>query len=572
MSDKKKPKNSKTENENVVDILEGSPLENAEDLKQEGTGTEPAWSEEMESSDDAPDGSKAESIEPENTQTEIPEEESVELVTTTKYKELSEKKKKEKKEKKKKEKKPLDRAAKKKRRRIILCSLLGVVIVFFAVSKVFGSSGPQTFVMTTGAITGEIEQTISTSGTVTTETTKSYFSDVDVKIGDVAVAAGVAVKAGDVLISYDAEDLATKTTLAQLKIQSNQGNYNNSVQSNGQKWGDLNEANVNISVLDQQIADTEAYITNLENKIEQKKSDLAYEGALLQISLLDWQDHPDSDEYMNLQKLVQLNSYEQQNNAEVKGWEDELAVYNKMLSDYKEYRSEMKSQKSSAEAGRMTSGARQELEADNQTKGIEASDSLESLQAAANGVVAEFDGVVTEVNAVEGGTVATGSQLLKLESTQDVMVRVTVTKYDLDKIAVGQNAKVTIGSQEYEGKVTKINKMAEQNNSGASVVGTEIKITNPDSEVILGVEAKVIISTAQEKDVVLIPVTAVNVDMEGEFVYVVQENILVKKRITTGISSDTMVQVTEGLSEGEQVVTDVTANLMEGMAVATMSQ
>ena len=232
----------------------------------------------------------------------------------------------------------------------------------------------------------------------------------------------------------------------------------------------------------------------------------------------------------------------------------------------------MKSQKSSAEAGRMTSGARQELEADNQTKGIEASDSLESLQAAANGVVAEFDGVVTEVNAVEGGTVATGSQLLKLESTQDVMVRVTVTKYDLDKIAVGQNAKVTIGSQEYEGKVTKINKMAEQNNSGASVVGTEIKITNPDSEVILGVEAKVIISTAQEKDVVLIPVTAVNVDMEGEFVYVVQENILVKKRITTGISSDTMVQVTEGLSEGEQVVTDVTANLMEGMAVATMSQ
>jgi len=572
MSDKKKPKNSKTENENVVDILEGSPLENAEDLKQEGTVTEPAWSEEMESSDDAPDGSKAESIEPENTQTEIPEEESVELVTTTKYKELSEKKKKEKKEKKKKEKKPLDRAAKKKRRRIILCSLLGVVIVFFAVSKVFGSSGPQTFVMTTGAITGEIEQTISTSGTVTTETTKSYFSDVDVKIGDVAVAAGDAVKAGDVLISYDAEDLATKTTLAQLKIQSNQGNYNNSVQSNGQKWGDLNEANVNISVLDQQIADTEAYITNLENKIEQKKSDLAYEGALLQISLLDWQDHPDSDEYMNLQKLVQLNSYEQQNNAEVKGWEDELAVYNKMLSDYKEYRSEMKSQKSSAEAGRMTSGARQELEADNQTKGIEASDSLESLQAAANGVVAEFDGVVTEVNAVEGGTVATGSQLLKLESTQDVMVRVTVTKYDLDKIAVGQNAKVTIGSQEYEGKVTKINKMAEQNNSGASVVGTEIKITNPDSEVILGVEAKVIISTAQEKDVVLIPVTAVNVDMEGEFVYVVQENILVKKRITTGISSDTMVQVTEGLSEGEQVVTDVTANLMEGMAVATMSQ
>ncbi|MDE5908444.1 MAG: efflux RND transporter periplasmic adaptor subunit [Lachnospiraceae bacterium] len=573
MSDKKKQKNNKTGKENVVDILEETTVsENAEGTNMEVVETKEAQMEGAQQADGTLDGANAKGAEQENTQTKASAMESVELVTTTKSKDLPEKKKKEKKEKKKKEKKPLDRAAKKKRRRIILCSILGVVIVFFAVSKVFGSNGPQTFVMTTGAFTGEIEQTISTSGTVTTELTKSYFSDVDVKIGDVAVAAGDAVKAGDILISYDAEDLATKTTLAQLKIQSNQGNYNDSVQSNGQKWGDLNEANVNISVLDQQIADTEAYITNLENKIEQKKSDLAYEGALLQISLLDWQDHPDSDEYMNLQKLVQLNSYEQQNNEEVKGWEDELAVYNKMLSDYKEYRSEMKSQKSSAEAGRMTSGARQELEAENQTKGIEASNSLESLQAAANGVAAEFDGVVTEINAVEGGTVATGSQLLKLESTQDVMVRVTVTKYDLDKIAVGQNAIVTIGSQEYEGKVTKINKMAEQNNSGASVVGTEIKITNPDSEVILGVEAKVIISTAQEKDAVLIPVTAVNVDMEGEFVYVVEENILVKKRITTGISSDTMVQVTEGLSDGEQVVTDVTANLMEGMVVAAMPQ
>ena len=551
MSDKKKKKNNVTNQEDMVDILEEVALEN--------TDSEVSKSGAIES-----EVSEAKDLEPESEKLERTE------LKSEEPKKLPEKKEKKKKEKK--EKKPLDRAAKKKRRKIILFIVIGVVVLLFILSKALGGNGPQAVVMTTGAVAGEIEQTINTSGTVTTEMTKSYFSDVNVKIGDVAVKAGDAVKEGDVLISYDADSLAKEIELAKLKQQSNQGNYNNSVQSNNEKWGDLNEANVNLSVLDQQIADTEAYITNLENKIEQKKSDLAYEGALLQISLLDWQDHPDSDEYMNLQKLVQLNSYEQQNNAQVKEWEDELAVYNKMLSDYKEYRSEMKSQKSSAEAGRMTSGARQELEAENQTRQIETNDSLESLEAVSGGIVAEFDGVVTEVNAVEGGTVATGTQLLKLESTQDVMVRISVTKYDLDKIAVGQSAKVTIGSKEYEGKVTKINKMAEQNNSGASVVGTEIKITNPDSDVILGVEAKVIISTAQEKNAVLIPVTAVNVDMDGEFVYVVEENILVKKRIATGISSDTMVQVTEGLTEGEQIVTDVTTGLMEGMTVMAMPQ
>ena len=274
--------------------------------------------------------------------------------------------------------------------------------------------------------------------------------------------------------------------------------------------------------------------------------------------------------HLNLQKQIQLNNYEQNNNAEIKGWEDELEVYNDMLADYKEYRSEMKSQKNSAEAGKMTVGAKEELEATNQTKEIEAQDKLENLENASSGITAEFDGVVTEISAVEGSTVAQGAQLLKLESTEDVSVKISVTKYDLDKIAVGQKATVTIGGKEYEGEVSKINKMAEKNSSGAAVVGTEIKILNPDSDVYLGVEAKVVISTAQESDVIVVPVSAVNVDMDGEFIYVVENNVLVRKPVVTGISSDTMIQIVEGISEGDQMVTEVTTGLTEGMAAVAV--
>ncbi len=484
-----------------------------------------------------------------------------------------EKKKKEKKEKKaKKEKKPLDAAAKKKRRRIIMFSAAGVLILALVLKNLFFKSEVSMFVATVGAVKGEIEQTINTSGTVTTEKSRNYFSDVSVRIGSIPVAAGGSVKAGEVLISYDADELAREKELARLKAQSAEGNYLNSVQGNNEKLGDLKEANVNLEVLDQQIKDTEAYITNLNHKIEKKKSDLSYFATLLQITLLEEADSLTEEERIEIEKQVELNRYEQEHNKEIKGWQDELEVYNKMLSDYQEYRSEMKSQKSSADAGKMTAGAREELEAENQTKEIETADSLESLEKAEGGVTAEFDGVVTEVNAVEGGSVAVGEKLLKLESTEEVMVKISVTKYDLDKIAVGQEARVTIANKEYQGKVSKINKMAETNNSGAAVVGTEIEITNPDSDVILGVEAKVVISTAKEENAVLIPVTAVNVDMNGDFVYVVEEGILVKKPVVTGISSDTMVQVADGLSEGDQVVTEVTAALTEGMPVTAMPQ
>ena len=476
------------------------------------------------------------------------------------------------KEKKKKEKQPVDPAKKKKRRKIILFVVLGALVLLFILSKLLGGNGAAAIVTTTQAQIGDLQQTIDTSGTVKTGESKVYFSDVDVKVGEVKVQAGDAVKAGDVLLNYDADDLAAAKERAELKRQSAEGSYLNSVQTNNEKLGDLSEASTNLEVLDQQIADTEAYIKNLEAKISKKKSDLAHEGALLQISLIDWQDQPDSDEYQNLQKLVQLNNYEQQNNEEIKSWQDELDVYNDMLSKYKEYRSEMKSQKSSAEAGKLTGGAKEELEANNKTQTMDVEDSIDSLSSVENGIVAEFDGVVTEMNAVEGGVTAKGAQLLKLESTEDVMVRINVTKYDLSKIKEGQKAIVTIGSREYEGEVSKINKMAEQNNSGAAVVGTEITILNPDSDVILGVEAKVVINTERAEGAVLVPITAVNVDMDGEFVYVVENNILVKKPVTTGISTDTMTQIIEGLNGDEQIVTSVTADLYEGMTVAAIPQ
>lgn len=471
----------------------------------------------------------------------------------------------------KKEKLPLDEATKKRRKKRIIVAAVVLILVFFLVSGLLGGSDAMP-VATAVASKGEIAQTINTSGTVETNNSKSYFSEVDVKIGTINVSAGDAVKAGDVLIAYDEEALQTQTELAQLKQQSGEGSYLGTVQSNNEKLGDLNEANINLEVLDQQIADTEAYIASLENKIEKKKSELALFGTQLQISLLDWQDQPDSEEYMNLQKLVQENSYEQNHNKEIEGWEDELDVYNKMLSDYKEYRSEMKTQKSSAESGKMTAGAKEQLEADSQTKAIEAQNDLTALQNAQTGITAEFDGVVTEISAVEGSTIAKGAKLLVLESTQEVSVKISVTKYDLDKIALGQKAVVTIGGKKYEGEVSKINKMAEKNQSGAAVVGTEIKLMNPDSDVYLGVEAKVVITTDEEKEAVIVPVSAVNVDMEGDFVYAVEDGILVKKLVETGISSDTMVQILSGIEEGTQIVTEVTTGLEEGMAVMAIPE
>lgn len=484
-------------------------------------------------------------------------------------------KKKEKKQKDKKPKEPKKPMDKKRKRKIIRRSVIGVVVLGIILFMVRNSLAAQNMgipVSTILATTEDIEQNLSTSGTVKSEESKTYFAPLAVKVGKVEAAAGDSVKKGQTLIEYDADALEEAKQMSELKQQSNEGGYESSVYKNNKYIAELGEANVNLEVLDQQIADSENYVRELQQKINDKKAALAHEGTLLQISLLDWSDKPDSEEYLNLQKLIQYNSYEQQNNKEIMAWQKEIDTYQEIISGYKEYRSEMKSQKSASEGGSMDGGSRSQLEANTQLEEMNNQSTLDAIAEVESGILADFTGVVTEVEIVEGATPQEGQKLMTVESTEKVKVEITVSKYDLDKIAVGQSAKIEIAGKEFEGKVTKINRMATTNASGAAVVGAEVEIRNPDQSIFLGVEAKVEVHMATAEGVVAVPIEVVNTDREGDFVFVAQEGVVKKKRITTGISSDMYIEVKEGLAEGEEVIMTTGQELEEGMPVTVIPQ
>ena len=196
----------------------------------------------------------------------------------------------------------------------------------------------------------------------------------------------------------------------------------------------------------------------------------------------------------------------------------------------------------------------------------------ENLETAKAGIKADFNGVVTEVAVTEGQTTAEGMQLFVLQSTEDMKVSVNITKYDLAQIEVGQKAIITINGNQYEGTVTKINGMAQLNANGAATVSADIHINNPDEAIYLGIEAKVQIESAKREDVVLAPIECVNYDTEGSFCFVVEDGVIVRKKVEVGITSDTQAEILSGLAGGEQVITQVTTDLGEGMEVTPMPE
>lgn len=462
---------------------------------------------------------------------------------------------------------------KKKKKKIIRRCVIGgvaLIIVLFMVSNSIAAKNAGLVVQTTAVTLQDIEQTMNTSGMVKSEETKTYFAPLSVEIGVVNVAAGDSVQKGQPLITYDADALESARRMEELKLQASEGGYESSVYKNNKYIAELGEANVNLSVLDQQIEDSENYVKELQQKIDDKRTALAHEGTLLQISLLEWSEEQGSEEYLNLQKLIQYNSYEQQNNKDILAWQKEIELYEEMIAGYKEYRSEMKAQKSSSESGSLDNGGKSQLEANAQMERIDSEDTLASMEEVKGGILADFNGVVTEVEAVEGATPQQGEKLVTVESTDKVKVEITVSKYDLEKIAVGQTASIDIAGKKYDGKVTKVNGMATTNASGAAVIGAEIEIDNPDAGIYLGIEARVEIHMASVTGAAAIPIELINSDKEGDFVFVVENGVVAKRRIVTGISSDSYSEVLEGLNEGEEVIVTTGLNLEEGMAVSAI--
>lgn len=239
-------------------------------------------------------------------------------------------------------------------------------------------------------------------------------------------------------------------------------------------------------------------------------------------------------------------------------------------SDLAELQSELASEKAVAEtdAAALTDEQKERMEITNNLTELEAKSVEELVEEGKEGIHAEFNGVISKVATQEGATVTQGMELFTLQNTDKVSVDINISKYDYDKVKEGQKAEITMADKTYEGTVSKVSHIAVPNEKGTPLISAIVSIDNPDENIFLGVDAKVKIQAAEAKNVVVLPIEVVNIGKSGSFCYIVENGIITRKDIKTGISSEDMVEVTEGLEAGDQVILDI-GELAEGMPVQT---
>ena len=423
----------------------------------------------------------------------------------------------------------------KNKNKIISVVIIVAILAFFIIRLMPKGTEVTPTVDVVKAKKGDVVSTLSTGGTVASEVNVDYISPVNASEKEVNVVVGQTVKAGDYLLSYDTTELQSAYDLAELQNKSEQATADDS----------LNVSNNNAK----KVADADAKINDLNPKVDAKKNEISELNRQL------------SNPVISEEEAMRKNSELEQKTAELQDLQSQLEV--------------AKSEKDAAQAGVLSDQQKQSLDYNMQVSKLSVTNAQNDLSTAQAGLVAEFDGIVTNITVKNGSMATEGQTLVTIAKTSDMKVDFTISKYNLSEVSEGQTATIEVLDNKYTGKISRMSKvaaaaMAEEGSQisasgSSSMVAAEMHIDYPDDNLVIGIDADMTINTGEAKDVIVIPALAVNEDVDGTFVYILKNDKVVRKEVTVGLMSDDEAEVKEGVKEGDMVLSNIDSTVTEGM-------
>ncbi|GGW92398.1 efflux RND transporter periplasmic adaptor subunit [Salegentibacter mishustinae] len=225
----------------------------------------------------------------------------------------------------------------------------------------------------------------------------------------------------------------------------------------------------------------------------------------------------------------------------------------------------------------------------------EATDNLgrTNIYAPMSGTISKLDAELGE--RVVGTQQMAGTEILRVANLTNMEVEVDVNENDIVKVQVGDSTIVEVDAylgKEFRGIVTEISNSADAALTTDQVTNFKVKVrileesykdllegkADNYSPFRPGMTATVDIITNRKDNIIGVPISAIvikndttateSTDQKYEAVFLMEGTKAELRRVTTGIQDDSNIEITEGLTEGETVITGpyntVTKSLKEG--------
>jgi RND family efflux transporter MFP subunit len=149
--------------------------------------------------------------------------------------------------------------------------------------------------------------------------------------------------------------------------------------------------------------------------------------------------------------------------------------------------------------------------------------------------------------------VSAQSQPFTIVDISTVSVKVNVSEKLINTISVGDEVPIQIEALENSdivGTVETVSPVAD----GTNTYPVKIKIENSDGLIKAGMFAKVNFTEQSSGDAIVLPVDVVLTSGDKKYVYIAEDGKPVKKEVQTGLDNGTKVEITSGISVGDEII------------------
>ena len=480
-----------------------------------------------------------------------------------------------------------------RKRKIIIGSSIGALLVIIIIVSVFATrkDTPEVTVVKI-EVRPELKSTVTSSGEVRPIQFMNLTSEVQGRIEEIYVKEGEKVTKGQPLVRLDPNQLESSTDAqlaafqgAQDDVRSSQSQVAAAQNQLAQSQQSLNIAQVAIDNARQGVVTAQTEVERAQVEVNAANREMKRNEQLLESGVISRQEFDSARDRVENAR-VSLQTARARLEAQRIAVNDATARLSQQNVAVRDARRAVET----ATIGVSSSQSR----AQQQAAVLRGQKNLrdKTLQVAPiNGVIAEIPSKV--------GTFAVASlsstALMTIADMSTINVEVKVDETEIDKVAVGQKAKIKVdafGEKEIEGEVTQKTPLAVGKSQTTGGLSTNINVQEAkEFRVVIqlvnlpaeiqdglrpGMSATAVITTKTVENVVAVPLQAVIEkkpdEKEGpqappnapppsdkpkaiKGVYVLDGNKAKFIPVETGITGESDIQITSGLSEGQEVIT-----------------
>ena len=176
-------------------------------------------------------------------------------------------------------------------------------------------------------------------------------------------------------------------------------------------------------------------------------------------------------------------------------------------------------------------------------------------------------GIVQKRYYQEGYYAKVGTALFNIADISVLRAKIDVPEGFISSIAVGGRVECVIPSMDnlrVVGTITRISPVAVQ---PSRTFEAEVTVNNADGKLRGGIYADAILTALPKTNVLTVPLSAIVMRDDQRTVYVVEDGIAVRKVLKTGYIGDDIVEVLDGITEQDVIITGGLNKVREGSKV-----